>query len=192
MKKFLFVVSHLGAGHVEFIEAMNQHPRIQLVPTDTVYRTPMDLQPILQTRHKLDNAAAIYGDRLLFNYSFCCPALFKMCQFVYLLRPAVPSLAGIAQAYGDKRAFLHYSFRLRRLCEMAAKTPGAVLLTQGEVEEGRGMEVVAKYLGLPHAPPTPTPAPTYKRDFPAPYRKKAEECYERHLYFLRSLNLVRA
>jgi hypothetical protein len=114
----------------------------------------------------------------------------KECLFVYFIHHGVGSVNNLVASgrYDVRRAHAYYSFRLRRICEMAARTPGAVLVEQSRCGEALGL--VESYLGL--KPPLAVPEfPPDAADVPLAWRKKADACYERHLYFLKSLPLMR-
>jgi hypothetical protein len=92
MKKVAFVVSHLGSGSDELVRILNENPRVIIHSTDRVYTHPNDLDWLFEQGHKLDNATAIYGNHLLHNASFASKSLYEICKFIYLIRPAKPSL----------------------------------------------------------------------------------------------------
>ena len=199
MKKILFVCSHPYSGSSALWSALNQHPRIQgfSLAARTPYVSPLNLLALADQSHKMHNRSAIYMDELLYNHHLCTKAAYKECKFVYVVREPEPVLNYLVGNDKAKPSFAarRYAYRLRRLCEMAKRTPGAVLLTWDDLVVGRGLNLIEEYLGL-RQPILYDPAllAPYQRSFPtalvAPALLAAtEEAYQRYLYFLKSQNL---
>ena len=189
MKKVAFVVSHLGSGSEELVRILNENPRVIIHNTDRSYTHPSDFDWLFDQEHKLDNAAAIYGHCLLHNWSFASKALYEICQFIYLIRPAKPSLNIIqAKNYTPHTACRYYCFRLRRICEMAKQTPGAVFLTWQDLADGRGQALIENYLNLKD----PLSRGSFSEpidEMPPELVEKTQDSYERYYYYLRHQNL---
>ena len=149
MKKIVFICSHPYSGSSALYEAMNHHPRIQGFKLN-YYLSPLNLLDLTNHSHKLSNRSAIYMDELLYNRSFYTSIAYTKCQFVYVIREPEAVLGFLITNEKKKPIFAarEYTFRLRRLCEMARKTPGAVLLTWNDLISGDGIYLVEKYLGL--------------------------------------------
>jgi hypothetical protein len=141
--------------------------------------------------HKLRNSAAIYLDEIKYNHAFCCPTLYKMCKFIYLIREARPSLNAILHTgYNPQSGFFYYTYRLRRLYEMAKKTPGAVFLTWENVASGKGLELIEEHLNLKD--------PLKIEDFEGvdtpdvidlKLVERAQARYEKYFYLFKNMNL---
>ena len=87
-------------------------------------------------------------DELLYNHVFCLKESYPKCQFIYVIREPEPVLKlMVSEGKSLKFAVRHYAYRLRRLCEMARRTPGAVLLTWEDLRTGRGIPLVEKLPG---------------------------------------------
>lgn len=201
-RQFLFVVSHLGSGYGDLKHILDNNPRIDLQETTISYQHPKDIEYIKSFGHKLGkitygdkmvDSSKVYGDILLHNYCFSCKPMYEFCKFIYLIRPASHSIKEILKdkSYISEKAYLYYSYRMRRICEMARNTPGAILLTWGDLQNKRGLDLMQEYLGLIEPLSVPSglfvdPEPT---DFPISFIKKIEDCYERHYFYLRSLQL---
>ena len=194
MNAVLFVTSHMGSDAEGLISILDINPRIEMFCPHITYMHPTDLEPLLKLQHKLSNTAAIYGDYLWLNAQFACKALYKICKFVYVIREAKPSLNEMVKKHGfsAERAYLYYAFRLRRICEMAKRTPGAVFLTWGDLAAGKGLPLIENYLRLKN--PLEHNAALFAQsdmdEVPHEIIEKSQECYERHLYFLRNLQLL--
>lgn len=197
MKKVLFVTSHLFSGSSAYFDILNLNHRIQGHRIQMPYINPVTYHHLVNRRHKLNTAAAIWMDELLFNHLFCTEAFYYgAAKFIYIVRDPLSTLNGIVShyKYTPSGATRYYCYRLRRMCEMAKRTPGAVLLTwddlitsrfDGEVEQYLNLKTPIQKLSKFYEP--------YQKEFanviPASFMKWAEESYERHLYFLKNQDL---
>ena len=191
MKNVVFIASHMGSGSHILSKLLNLNPRIMSIKTNKVYQHPFALDNLTATPHKLRNAAAIYLDELLFNHSLCCDYIFEICQFIYLVREPRETLNNILQdvGYHPYSAYHYYRHRLRRLYEMARKTPGAVFLTWEDVVSGSGLRLIENYLNLKE-PIQPVTADSSKNLVHPFIVKAAEITYEKYLYKCRKLKLL--
>lgn len=198
MKKIVFICSHPYSGSSALYEAMNHHPRIQGFKLNNSYLNPLNLLDLTNHSHKLSNRSAIYMDELLYNRSFYTNIAYTKCQFVYVIREPESVLGFLITNEKKKPTFAarEYTFRLRRICEMARKTPGAVLLTWNDLISGDGVDLIEKYLGLKE-PILYDPAllAPYKRIFNSDLigsklLSTTQEAYEKYLYFLKNQNLI--
>jgi len=190
MKKVAFVVSHLGSESEELVRILNENPRVVIYPKDRVYTHPTDLDWLFEHGHKLDNAAAVYGNHLLHNASFTSKSLYEICKFIYLIRPAKPSINIIqTENYTAHTACRYYCFRLRRICEMAKRTPKAVFLTWQDLADGRGQILIERYLNLKNPlGPVSFSEPT-EDETPPELIEQAQDSYERYYYYLNQQDL---
>jgi len=196
MKKVVFIVTHLCSGSSDLMNVLNENPRIDIKKTDTVYDHPDTLNSLFNLGHKLDNTAAVYGDQLFYNISLSCKRFYDFSKFVYLIRRPDPTIAEIVAnpnfSYSIESASRYYCFRLRRICEMARKTPGSVFLTWEDLVYHKGHEVLEKYFKLkdPLNPCNPT-IEKPRVDIPIDILERCEASYERHLYYTNQLDLRR-
>lgn len=200
MRKILFVCSHLYSGSSALYEALNHHPKIQGFRsiTSNSYPDAASLIALSNYPHKLSNRSAIYMDELLGNRSFYVKEAYSKCSFIYVIRePEVPVSFLIAnEKKKPSFAVRQYAFRLRRLCEMAKRTPGAVLLTWQNLIDGKGMDLIQDYLKLKDPIEfDPNLLSIYNRAFSTniigvDLLEKVQDSYERYLYFLKSQKLV--
>jgi hypothetical protein len=110
-----------------------------------------------------------------------------------MIRSPKAALNEIISRYPEYKdtAFRYYAFRLRRICECARNTPGAVVLTWDNLNNGKGLDLIENYLDLK------SPLKYEDGNFldkswenvPYPLLKEAEECYERHYFYLHHINL---
>lgn len=188
------MVSHLGSGSLDLLRVLNRNPRVVIHNQSGKYAHPTDLDWLFKLGHKVDNAAAVYGDHLTHNVSFSCPALYDACHFIYVIRSAKPTLNAIVNAgiYPPKNAVRYYTFRLRRICEMAKRTPGAVLLTWEDLANAHGFPLLEEYLGLNTPLRSDIKFEVEENDLVEhSLVEEAQDSYERHLYYLKQLDLKR-
>ena len=193
MKTVLLLVSHLGSSSNILFNVLNQNSRIQGFRTDRPYYNTDTLQYLTAYEHKLRNTAAIYMDELLHNFKFAAKDLYKICKFVYLIREARPSLNKIiARGYSQNAASDYYRYRLRRICEMAKRTPGAPLLTWDDMVSGRGLPLIEEYLNLKEPIKKISIGPEAPDVVEYNIAEKAQEAYERHFLYLKKFDLISA
>lgn len=183
MKKILFVCSHLYSGSSELCELLSTNFRIQQFSAKP-YINPLNLLYLSNRKHKCNNRSAIYLDELLFNHDLSIKLAYEKCNFIYYLgspRLTLEQLcySGIKPLY----ALRYYTFRLRRLCEMAYRTPGALFLNHGDLPES--IPLIENYLGVKGFvvnEQVHSEFPSVSFDFV----KLAEESYEKTCYFLKN------
>lgn len=199
MKKILFVCSHLYSGSSALYDALNRHPKIQgyNLADRSPYSGPLNLLTLTEQHHKLDNRSAIYMDKLLYNHHLSTKTAYKECKFIYVVREPTAVLNLLVGNDKMKQSFAvrYYTYRLRRLCEMAKRTPGAVLLTWNDLIENRGIDLIEEYLNLKQ-PISYDPAllAPFKRTYPIDLvdlqlRTKSDDAFQRYLYYLKNQNL---
>lgn len=178
---------------------MNNHPRIQ--GCDTGYRfpyiNPANLIHLTEQSHKLNNKSSIYMDQLLFNYELSTKVVYKECKFLYVLREPAPVLKYMIEIQKIKPIFAarYYTYRLRRICEMAKRTPNAVLLTWEDLLANRGISLLENYLNLKQPI-------LYDPSFLMPYKiihkvnldqsllADTDNSYQKYLYWLKNYTQV--
>jgi hypothetical protein len=196
MKKILFVCSHLHSGSSILCRILNDHPKIQLSEqVRSNYSSAESLMALSKQHHKLDNRSAIYMDELLYNYQLSTTMAYKECKFIYIVRE--PDMA-ISELVARKKMHLpfairYYTYRLRRLCEMAKRTPNAVLLTRSDLDDGKGMNLIEDYLNL-KIPIQPSQEQFKKEKrftglIGHNHLLEVEETFQRYLYYLKNQNL---
>lgn len=191
MKNVLFVVSHLHSGSFSLCNVLNNNPRVSVWSTDILYNHPSDLDSLLEQKHKNLTSAAVYADHLLYNPRLSSSCFYDFSKFIYMIRPAKPTMNMLVSSrkYDLHTAKRYYSFRLRRICEMARNTPGAVLTTWNGLRSGEASPLIREYLDLK----TPLTKVALRGETSEVLDdsdiKDMEECYERHLYFLKHQDL---
>ena len=198
MKKLVFLISHLYSGSHGLADIFNENARIQCFQSNFNYENIDAYYRLTDSRHKVKGPSAIYVDELLFNQNFSFKPYYKFCKFIYLIREPRPVLNFLIgqKTYDAQNAYLYYCFRLTRICEMAHKTPKAVFVTWQNLLDGKGYDLIDDYLNLKDPLVfNPNAFDKYKKftDTLSPYEfiEKAENHYERCLYFLKNQDLLR-
>lgn len=193
MKNITFVVSHLCSGSSELISFLNNNPRILIRTLGHSYDHPIALEHLFSLGHKLGNAAAIYGDHILYNHNFGCKAFYKFSKFIYVIRSAKSTLKEIMfekNEYSELQASRYYAFRLRRIYEMARQTPGAVLLTWDNIFSKLGSDLIDNYLNLKEKIQFGDLPPNPQSDVDPDILNYSQDIYEKYLFKLKQLNLT--
>lgn len=191
-----FIVSHLGSGSGDLIEILNKNPKCVIQSSNFQYENPLDLNWLFKVGHKCRDSSAIYGDHLLFNISLTSKKFYEFCKFIYVIRPPRSSLNSfVRQAnLGAEESSRYYRFRLRRMCEMAKRTPGAVLATWDDLAKGSAFSIIEEYLELkkPLKPEHQHFVAEHNDYIEGKLISQCDDAYERYYYYLSKLpNLKR-
>lgn len=197
MKKIALICSHDYSGSSQLYDAMTENPRIHGCRGDKTYANMEDFYWLSQNEHKIRNNAGVFIDELLSNMQLRTKEAYGLCKFVYVVRSPeqVINYMVVRKNIRADYAARAYLFRIRRLCEMAKRTPGAVLLTYDDLREGRGIDLIEEHLCLkePIKWRPASLAPVSMRLSPANFAPEAlaqvEEGWERYLYFLKNQSL---
>jgi hypothetical protein len=182
---YLFIATHLGSGSPELSSRLSNHVRLSR-STQLIYNHARDLIEM-----KKESFKQIYFDELFFNFQFSCKSLYKDCKFIYLIREPKESLHEITKLnYSNQSAFNYYCFRMRRLCEMAKQTPGALFLTYENLISNKATKAIQNYLGLKN-PIQELNVQESKSDFPYVLHQKAQDSFNRYFSYMNKLDLIR-
>jgi len=191
MKRVVFIITHHESGHQVLESILNNNQRVQCFNTKIDYDHPDSLETLFDMKHKLNNSAAIYSDTILTNPQLSSESFFGFAKFIYLVRDAKSTLNLMSanSKYSELGAFRYYTFRLRRIAEMAPKTPGAIFLTWRNIEEGKGLHLIEDYLQLKEPLIYEGENALYEDVLPIDTCNKAQDVFERYLYYLRHQDL---
>ena len=198
MKKIVFLFSHVHSGSGALYDCLNNSFLIQGFKEKRLsYSTSSNLIDLTNLKHKRDLRSSIYMDEILNNYSFYLNKDYDKCNFIYLIREPKETLSLMLQSSEKSHSFAirEYCFRLRRICEVAKRTPGALFLTWKDLEKSDNLCLIEKYLNLKEdLILTPEMLSQYKVKNKIHIKKelldKAEQSYERYLFFIKNQNLV--
>jgi hypothetical protein len=191
MNKAVFIVSHLFSGSHALCEKLETTQRVSSFSSNATYKHYDDFRFLVGRRHKINNAAATYLDELIYNHSFSFKPLYEYCKFIYVIREAKPTINGIITHHNLKQqsALRYYSYRLRRLCEMARNTPNSLLVTWDDIITGKCISPISEMLNLKSDLDTNFNLKHYKEvDDKVHYKiiEQGQESYERHFMYLKS------
>lgn len=196
MRKTVFIISHVGSEYEVLISTLFRNSRIIpiLNQSQNNYHNLLDVlnAPI---EHKFYNKATYFADCILHNHLFSAYDSFDYCKFIYLVeqpRYALPRI--IKERPNNNFLFCqrHYLYRIRRMCEMAKRTPQAIFLHSKDIYNPDTYKVIENYLNLNEK----LEIPSLKTDYlnidcvSQNLLDLTESAYEKYLYFLKQQNLV--
>lgn len=192
MKNVVFIVSHLHSGSNLLIQTLNKNPRVHVQDTKLSYNHPDVLKNLFSLGHKLDNSSAVFGDHILFNADFSSSSFYDYAKFIYVIRDGRSTLEEILSDkslnYDLKSAELYYSYRLRRIYEMATKTPEAIFLNYKQMYNNNNLKLVEDYLNLKDTlEKTELDDPVF--NLPSSQTEKCQETFERYFYKFKKIGL---
>jgi hypothetical protein len=134
-------------------------------------------------------------DELLYNYCLSIKYAYNVSKFIYIIRDAEPTLNWLMENELFKtplHAQRYYLYRLRRICEMAKRTPGAVVLSYYDIKNKKGLDKIESYLNLkePIELYAKMPDPTSLSLVPSTLVREADESFERYWHYLKSQDLI--
>lgn len=198
MKRICFISTHLGSNSSILTDLLQKNSQIDMfrLPVGKQIFNPLDLLGLTQPKHKTNHKTSIYLYETLYNYEISYTNIFDVCKFIYLVRrpeKTIPWLLNVKDMAVES-AVSYYMFRLRRICEMCKKNPQAVFLTEDNLLEGKGLETIAKYLGLKESLSIKDMSwPTEKLNFKKiDYKmiQNLEARYEKYLFWVKKSTLV--
>lgn len=188
MKKVCFVVSHLGSGSGSLVASLNSHPQCEIQESPTRYDSPSAVRWLFRIGHKCRDASAVYGDHLLFNSSISSRVVYGLFKFIFVVRPARHSLTEIMrQGYGPAGAASYYRFRLRRICEVAKRAPGSVILSWEQLAREDSLRIIESHLGLSKPLRALDLGEPEDGSCPESVIEECQDAYDRYHYYLKGL-----
>jgi len=155
---------------------------------EQVYADPTSLKIMQEEAARYRPHARLFVDRVVYNHEIISTNYFQMCDYIFLLREAEGTLNAIVQSgrLKPEAALRYYVFRLRRLCEMAKKSPRRVVLTWDELVDKSCLPALKKFLGMKELPSTYRRQPELNLVDPA-LILQGQKSYEKHLRYLRAI-----
>ena len=188
---YLFIATHIGGGGGLLKRCLATNTSVYCRNGLHVYLHPSNLDDM----KKEDTYARVAADRLVYNFQMAAPSVMGLSTFAYVVREPRAVLDHLHDAHGYSwdGALNYYRFRLRRLCEMARRTPRSFLFTFDDVVTGRALGLIQSKFGLKH--PFVLKYEPAEEGYPAApigHLEIAQTSYERHLYYMRNLKLMEA
>ena len=191
MAKHLFVATHAYSGGIDLLDSLTTHPKIFGYESKSVYTNALSLRTLqanISNRYQIKSIAPIFVDILTNNVQIQSESLYRNANFIYLIRQPLYPLSQLLTKMNTKSALNHYCFRLRKLCEMAKKTPKSVFLTFENLFSDNCHTVIEKHLRVTNIKILVNDnLPEIK--IPKDILDRAQDSYERHLRYFRSLDL---
>lgn len=196
MKKILFLNSHPYSGSMELYDTLSKNSYIQGYRNyrQKIYSNHYDFFQILTQKHKRDDKHAIYLDEIYFNYALSTRMDLSSCYFIHIIR-SPDYLNFITEKINFEFFIKRYLYRLRRICEIAKRTPKSIFFTFEDLKKEESMDMIKDFLSLKDKPDLPnldnvTPGIT-KDCIPYGVMKKTEASYEKYLAYLKQQNLLK-
>lgn len=147
MKRFMLVVSHLGADSNSLCAALDKTEPIQWIKSSFVLTHPNDLTSFFTgINHKYSNSIGMFASETLYNYQISHKRVYDFCNLLYLVRDP-RSAVKISQPKDATVAINYYIFRLRRIYEIA-RDAGGIFLTWDDLVNRNGFSFVLDKLKL--------------------------------------------
>lgn len=194
MKKVALVISHSGSGSSALCHILDNTKRVQWCRTNLTYHHPEDLEALTSLSHKTNDISAVWLDDVLYNFQFSGKCLYNMCRFIYVIRPPKPTLGVLVKQPADNLYMTrYYTYRLRRMYEMAKKT-GGLLLTWDDLITGKSFDLLREYLCVREElriDPAFFPENKANPVMAANFVQEAQVAYERYFYRFNNMPLLR-
>ncbi|RTK96633.1 MAG: hypothetical protein EKK64_03350 [Neisseriaceae bacterium] len=197
MKKIVFLFSHAHSGSDALYKSLDNTFLIQGFREKKInYLNSSSLIDLTSLPHKRDLRSAVYMDEILTNYSFYLKKDYNKCSFIYLIREPKETLSLMIKKSEKSPEFAvrEYCFRLRRICEIARNTPGALFLTFKDLEKEDNIVLIENYLNLKEdlilTEELLSPCRAEKIYIKKELLEKAQTSYEKYLFFIRNQNLI--
>lgn len=197
VKRVLLSVTHLASGSLQLLSLLNHNPRVQFTNTQTPIRDYTDLQAVTSIPHKMNSVASMYAIEINHNFQLGPRTSIPHAHHLFLIRRPDPSIGMMVEhgVYRQHEAAMYYCYRLRRICEIAKRTKSGMFLTYEDLESGDYVRPLTKFLELKDDVEFDQKVfESLKPSNPVDLGRDeswCRDCYERHLYYLKSLPLAR-
>jgi hypothetical protein len=199
MKKIVIINSHRYSGSTLLYQAMCNHSLIQGYDEKRTYFTAFDLLEFNRFSHKIKAKSAIYLREVLSNQYLSTKMDYSKVFFIHIIRRPIDTLNFLIneEKMSPSFALRHYCFRLRRICEIAKRTSNSVLFTYEDLKKPETLSFLESILGLKtkidflHSSLRTIEKEWKNNLISFEGIKSAEDCYERHFYYLSQLKNVR-
>lgn len=170
----------------EMIVANNSAVKV-IRDSGEIYADPTSLFKLRHDAAERKPAARLFVDRLCYNYEIN-HSFYDICDFIYVIRDGEGALGHLIDSgrYRPAAALRYYSYRLRRLCEMAKKTPRKLVVSWDQLIDKSAFPAIKKFLGFKELTSMYRPEDEYQQ-IHAGIISQGRKCYSRHMKFLRSL-----
>jgi hypothetical protein len=195
LKRQIMIATHMGSGGSMLLEMILANRKAARLPRsyDQVYADPTSLSILQEDANRFRPHARLFVDKVMFNFEVINLQYLQMCEYIFLVREAKGSLNSIVKSgkLTPEAATRYYTFRLRRLCEMAKKSPRRLVITWDDLVDKSCLASLRTYLGM--------------KELPSFYRAQEEvdlvdpllvmqgqKSYEKHLQYLKAITSLDA
>lgn len=185
----VFVATHYGAGGSMLMTMLGANRRFGKVSREDgqTYRDPTVLAAVQRDAAARQPQARVFVDRLIANHELSHDFYYENVLFVFLVREPEESIKYMMETgYTEAAALRYYSYRLRRLCEMARKARHKIVVAWDELADKSAFPAIKEFLGLKELTSIYRPEKS-KETVAGATVSSARRCYERHLRYLRAV-----
>ena len=175
---------------------LDKNPRVQFIQAHVIIQNYMDIGAITSMSHKMNSVAAMFALELTANYQLGSKISLPHVHHLFVVRQPDPVLNFLVAngIYNQTSAAMYYCYRLRRICEIAKRAKYGMLLTFDDIQSGAYTTPIKSFLGLKddvsHIPAVFDHLKSANNVIKKDILEWCRDCYERHLFFLRSLPLA--
>ncbi len=191
--KQIFIATHLGAGGSMLVDMISANRRIGRMYRDATqtYTDPIALDYIQRKTLDINPQARMFVDRIVFNHELAHKSFYTDCLFIFLVREPEATIGHLIKlGYTEKSATRYYSYRLRRLCEMAKQAKHKIAITWDELINKEAFPEIKSLLGIKELSSIYKPIKNEKT-VDASTVFSCRQCYERHLKYLKIITAHR-
>jgi hypothetical protein len=185
--KQVFIATHIGAGGNMLADMISANRRIARIRRDStqVYTDPIALDYAQRKTLEGNPNARMFVDRIVFNHELAHTSFYADCLFVFLVREPEATLKHlVGLGYTERAAARYYTYRLRRLCEMARRAKHSIVTTWDELVSKQAFPAIKELIGMKELNSFYRPHKSEKTVDPATV-SACRRSYKRHLNYLR-------
>lgn len=186
----IFIATHIGAGGSMLVDMISANRRIAKIYRDNtqVYTDPIALDYAQRKTLENNPNARAFVDRIVFNHEFAHKSFYSDCLFVFLIREPENTLKHLVEiGYTENAAARYYTYRLRRLCEMARQSKHKIIITWDELINKKAFPRIKTLIGAKELNSIYKPYKNEKTVSQATV-STCRRAYERYLNYLHAID----
>lgn len=192
--RHIFLLTHLGSGASMLMDMLAGSRRVATIRQKSMYYQyddPAKLESIVRPALEVRPLARTFVHKLNYNHTLACPAFLWAVDVMLMVRGPEGTLDHLVgrRRYSEMAALRYYTYRLRRLCEIARRVPAAVVVTWDGLLSRRAFDGIKQFVGVRELTSTYRDEPPERvvSDWAV---DKARRAYDRYLAYLRRLGLT--
>ncbi len=146
--KFIFLMTHLGSGSHILTKSLNLIPSVCCTQTNKIYTHPTDLDNLRDYKQY----AKTFIETVTHNHCVASKSFYDSCKFIYFINSPKQCFKEIRKHYSPNSGMDYYSFRLRRMYELAHYTKHNLFLTYEQLAQEQYHESILKFIDIKKMP----------------------------------------